>query len=94
MAKGRLRGGDSSTGPHRYNPAFESHTRQRRRRASQLNAHDHMRVKYAGVGRSGGTAWSVGMPRRVARAIALVLARKHWRLGIDVQDGPRGVEGD
>jgi hypothetical protein len=67
---------------------IETMTRQRRRQEARKNAWDHVRVRYAGVGQAGNTAWPEGMPRRSARGIAHALARKHWRSGVDVSNGP------
>lgn len=86
----RLKGGEASSGPHSIDRKHDTVTRQRRRREAQENARDHVRVKYAGVGRNGNTAWPENFGRRVARASANAMARRSWRQGVDVADGPAG----
>lgn len=70
------------------NPKFDTVTRQRKRADARANAKDHVRIKYAVVGRSGQTCWPESMPKRAARRVVLAMARRHWKNGIDVTDGP------
>jgi hypothetical protein len=88
MAKGRLKGGNSSSGPHTIDPKHDSMTRTRRRSEAQKNAKDHVRVKFGGYQDRGGNFWPEGMRRAAARRVAFSMARRFWREGIDVSKGP------
>src|SRR5205814_4609 len=89
MANGRLlKGGQSSSGPHRIDRKHDTMTRQRKRFTARLDAQDHVRVKFGGYTDRGGNFWPETMPKRAARRIALSMARRYWRKGIDVTEGP------
>lgn len=78
MANGKnLLGGRSGSGPHKINSDHTTFSRQRKREHERRTALKIIRKKFQGIGRSGTPAWNEEMPRRIARAIAFEMARKH-----------------
>lgn len=57
--------------PRMIDMQWDVQTRQRRRKSARDEAFIHVRNTYT-------------LARRVARSIALTLARKHWRTGVEI----------